>query len=115
MFWRVLFSMQGTSQRLPSHPEQWYGELQQFLLQYANIPDPLHACICKADELSIRKGLSGICKGEFTPRSLKREKNKKPCCVPGCSGFTSFETVCIACDVSVSTVVPESILLCGLG
>ena len=53
--------------------------------------------------------VSGKCKGEFTPRWLKREKNKmKPCCVPGCSvsnehtcGFTSFETVYIACDVSV--------------
>ncbi len=25
-----------------SHPEQWQGELQQFLLRYADIPDPLH-------------------------------------------------------------------------
>ena len=104
-----------------SHPEQWSGELQQFLFQYTDIPDPLRACVCKADELSIRKGLKGKCKGEFTPRWLKREQNKKkPCCVPGCSvgyertcSFTSFETVCIACDVSVPTVVPAGILLCG--
>ena len=68
--------------RSHSHPEQWNGELQQFLLQYTDIPDPLHACVCKADELSIRKGLSGKCKGDFTPRWLKREKNKmKLCCV----------------------------------
>ena len=54
--------------------------------QYTDIPDLLHVCICKADELSIRKGLSGKCKDEFTPRWLKREKNKtKLCCVPGCS------------------------------
>ena len=72
----------GHLRRSHSHPEQWNGELQQFLLQYTDIPDPLHDCICKADELSIRKGLSGKCKGKFT----KREKNKmKPCCVPGCS------------------------------
>ena len=67
-----------------SHPEQWNGELQQFLLQYTDIPDPLHVCVCK--KLNIRKGLSGKCKSEFTPRWLKREKNKmKLCCVPGCS------------------------------
>ena len=91
----------GHLRRPHSHPEQWNGELQQFLLQYTDIPEPLHACVCKADELSIRKDLSGKCKGEFTPRWFKREKNKmKPCCVPGCSvgyertcGFTSFETV----------------------
>ena len=72
----------GHLRRSHSHPEQWNGELQQFLLQYTDIPDPLHACVCKADELSIRKDLSGKCKGEFTPRWLKREKNKmKPCCV----------------------------------
>ena len=58
--------------RLHSDPEQWNGELQQFLLQYTDIPDPLHVCVCKADELSIRKGLSGKYKGEFTPRWLKR-------------------------------------------
>ena len=47
--------------RSHSHPEQWNGELQLFLLQYTctDIPDPLHACVCKADELSIRKGMNG--------------------------------------------------------
>ena len=71
--------------------------------------------------------MSGKYRGDFTPRWVKREqrKKKKPCCVPGCLfdsertyGFTSFETVCIACDVSVPTVVPGSsttipVLLCG--
>ena len=66
----------GHLRRSHSHPEQWNGKLQQFLLQYTNIPDPLHACVCKADELSIRKDLSGKCKSEFTLRWLKREKNK---------------------------------------
>ena len=46
---------------------------------------PLHVCVSKADELSIRKSLSGKCKGEFTPRWLKRENKMKLCCVPGCS------------------------------
>ena len=52
----------------------------------SDIPDPLRSCVCKADELSIRKGMSGKYRGDFTPRWVKREqrKKKKPCCVPGC-------------------------------
>ncbi len=101
------------------------GELQPFFLQYTDISDPIHACVCKADELSIRKGLCGKYKGEFTPRWIKREqKKKKACCVPGCvvqyertCGFASFETVCVACGVTVPTTSGSGevtpVLLCG--
>ena len=82
--------------------------MQQFLLQYTAIP--LSSCVCKAVVLSIRRGLGGNYKGEFTPRWAKRElqKQKSCCCVPGCSVvaertcvFASFDTICAASNVSI--------------
>ena len=46
-----------------SHPGQWKSELQQFLLNYSEIPGS--SCVCKACEHSIRRGLHGKYKGEF--------------------------------------------------
>ena len=37
-----------------SHPGRWKVELQQFLLRYSDVP--LTACVCRADEISIKKG-----------------------------------------------------------
>ena len=51
-----------------SHPGRWNSELQQFLLQYTTVP--LSSCVCKADEVSIRRGLGGKQKG-FIPRWVK--------------------------------------------
>ena len=39
-----------------THPEQWKSELQQLLLHYSSIP--MTACVCRADETSIRRELS---------------------------------------------------------
>ena len=65
-----------------THPEQWRSELQQLLLHYS--PIPTTACVCRADETSIMRGLSN-CKGGFIRRWVKRKvhKNKPVCCVPG--------------------------------
>lgn len=91
-----------------THPGQWKSDVQQFLLQYSNIP--LSSCVCKADEVSVRKGLTGKFQGDFIPRWVKREMhNQKPsCCVPGCRvtaertcGFASFDTICAASSVSI--------------
>ena len=81
--------------------------------------------MCKADELSIRKGVRS--RSEFIPRQLKCEQKRKvPCIIPGCSsvserncGFMTYETICIACDVDcdehkdVSADPNGSFLLCG--
>ena len=95
-----------------SHPGQWKSELQQFLLKYSEIPGS--SCVCKACDLTIRRGLHGKYKGEFELN--KTSQRKQCCCVPGC-GKTSecsctdfdtiilcavFDTVCEAANVSVS-------------
>ena len=104
-----------------SHPEQWGGELQQFLLQYTTVP--LNSCVCRADQVSIKKGLglAGKHRDELIPRWIKRElqKQKPSCCVPGCDTvsdhtcmFASFNTICTAASVNVdgsrSTTVATS-------
>ena len=90
-----------------SHPGRWKVELQQFLLRYSAVP--LTACVCRADEISIKKGLAGNFKGDFVPRWVKREikKQKLNCCVPGCCAladrncvFASLDTICAACGVT---------------
>ena len=105
-----------------SHPGQWNSELQQFLLQYTTVP--LSSCVCKADEVSIRRGLGGKQKG-FIPRWVKREmqKQKQSCCVPGCCViaertcvFASFDTICAASNASsdepATGRVTDSLPLC---
>ena len=47
------------------HPGQWKSELQQFLLKYSEIPGGSY--VCKACERSIRRGLHGKYKGQFSP------------------------------------------------
>ena len=50
--------------------------------------------MCRADDLSLKRGFDGKCKEEFIPRWVKREEQKlKPhCCVPGCNAIA--ERVC---------------------
>ena len=92
-----------------THPELWACDLQQFLLRYTAIP--LGSCVCRADQVSIKKGLglAGKHKDEFIPRWIKRElqKQKSSCCVPGCGMvaectcvFASFDTICAATSVN---------------
>ena len=92
-----------------THPELWACDLQQFLLRYTAIP--LGSCVCRADQVSIKKGLglAGKHKDEFIPRWIKRElqQQKSSCCVPGCGMvaectcvFASFDTICAAISVN---------------
>ena len=73
---------------------------------------PLSSCVCRADQVSIKKGLglAGKPKDEFIPRWIKRElqKQKPNCCVPGCGmvadhtcAFASYHTICAAAGVSI--------------
>ena len=90
-----------------SHPGQWKSELQQFLLRYGEVA--LGSCVCKACERSLRRGMSGKFKGDYSPRWIKQDlKNKKQCCcVPGCgntserSSAFAFDIICEASNVSV--------------
>ena len=73
---------------------------------------------CRADETSIRRGLSNS-KGGVIPRWVKQKvrKNMPVCCVPGCSiyyfrtclciracAFASFDTVCAHMLLNLSIV-----------
>ena len=62
----------------------------------ASCHDISELCVCKADELSIRRLLKNKREGECTcsvPRWIKREQKKKSLCVvPGCS--SASESVC---------------------
>ena len=71
--------------------------------------------MCRADEVSIKKGFGGEFKGEFIPRWVNREmqKQKACCCVPECSvvserlcAFASFDTICAASNVDIDPSVP---------
>ena len=89
-----------------SHPASWNEDMREVLLRYTHEEDVSKLCVCKADELSIRKGVRN--RSEFTPRWLKHKQKKRKvlCIIPGCSsvsertcGFTTYETICIVCDV----------------
>ena len=56
-----------------THPVKWKAEMQQFLKRYRSIS--LDSCVCRADELSIRKGLS-ISNEEFIPRWVNRDNEE---------------------------------------
>ena len=77
-----------------THPFQWKAEVQEFFRRYSDIP--LHSCVCKADEVSLRRGYQGKFKGDFVPRWKKREqkKHKVVCCLP------SVRDIYTACGVS---------------
>ena len=108
-----------------SHPASWNEDMREVLVRFSNEGDISKLCVCKADELSIRRGVRGS--SEFTPRWLKHEQKKKQllCIVPGCGshserscGFTTYENICIACGVcdenqEVSCDQRSSFLLCG--
>ena len=71
----------GASRHTHSHPGQWKSELQQFLLRHSETSMSSHAC--KACERSLRRGMSGKCKGEHSPHVgiMQQElKKKKLCC-----------------------------------
>ena len=59
-----------------SYPGQWQSDLQQFLLQYTTIP--LSSCVCRANQVSLVKGLSLSRKlrDQFIPRWVKQELQK---------------------------------------
>ena len=79
-----------------THPKQWNPEVLELLKQYCpGIPPS--ACICKADEMSLRRKVNGMVKGEFLPRWVKRERTKTvpQCCVPGCSAVSERACSCI--------------------
>ena len=79
--------------------------MQQFLKRYSSISHD--SCVCRADELSIRKGLS-ISNEEYIPRWVKRDmkKLKTICCVCGCKDLAkrksalSYNEICAACNVN---------------
>ncbi len=56
MFSGALFSMRGTSQGPTAILSSGRVSCSS---SSSGILEPLHACLCKADELSIRKGMSG--------------------------------------------------------
>ena len=65
--------------------------------------------MCKADEVSLRRGYQGKFKGDFVPRWKKREqkKHKVVCCLPSCKEkgrrkctFASVSDIYTACGVS---------------
>ena len=41
-----------------THPFQWKAEVQEFFRRYNDIP--LHSCVCKADEVSLRRGYQEV-------------------------------------------------------
>ena len=96
--------------KVDSHPVQWESDLQEILLQYVTIPSS--SCVCRADQVSIKKGLglAGKPKDEFAPRWVKRkmQKHKPDCCIPGCGMvadrtcvFTSLNAICAAGGVGI--------------
>ena len=107
-----------------THPKQWNPDVLELLKQFCpGIPPS--ACVCKADEMSLRRKVNGMVKGEFIPRWVKRERTKTvpQCCVPGCSAvseracsFASFDTICAAVDVACGSTGesgPSSYTLCS--
>ena len=93
-----------------THPVKWKADMQQFLKRYSSIS--LDSCVCRADELSIRKGLS-ISNEEYIPRWVKRDmkKLKTICCVCGCKDLAkrksalSYSEICAACNVNPADAV----------
>ena len=91
-----------------THPAQSVSSLQDFFT--SNYEFPLDICICKADEMWLRRAKDGKYKGELVPRWVRRELKKKnaSCCpLPGCSDvaprpctFTITE-VLTACDIAI--------------
>ena len=82
-------------------------EVQEFFRRYSDIP--LHSCVCKADEVSLRRGYQGKFKGDFVPRWKKREQKKHNvvCWLPSCKEigrrkctFASVSDIYTACGVS---------------
>ena len=68
--------------------------MQELLDSCHELEDISELCVCKADELSIRRLLKNKREGECSvPRRIKREQKKKSLCVvPGCS--SASESVC---------------------
>ena len=50
-----------------SHPASWNEDMREVLVRFSNEGDISKLCVCKADELSIRRGVRGS--SEFTPRN----------------------------------------------
>ena len=105
-----------------SHPNSWNTEMQELLTSCHGFEDASKLCVCKADELSIRRIVKNKREGNcVVPRWIKREQKKKSVCVvPGCSsaserscGFASFAEICSVCNCEASEDVSSDVLLRG--